>query len=163
MAMIQIYISLDNEMMSSNLESTVAVARALGHPARARAVAMLRSGELCVCQITEVLGLAASTVSIHLKELKRSGLIVERKEGRWVYISLATGAFAQAWINPLLEGLQGDPQLVEDDRMVEELRRLPVEDLCRLGYQAALAKLEAEPETTREPAEAPACEHRSGG
>ena len=43
-----------------------------------------RTGELCVCQITEVLGLATSTVSAHLKELRRAGLTVERKEGRCV-------------------------------------------------------------------------------
>ena len=73
-------------MMSSNLESSVATARALGHPARLRTIAMLRSGELCVCQITEVLGLAPSTVSAHLKELKQAGLITERKDGKWVYI-----------------------------------------------------------------------------
>jgi ArsR family transcriptional regulator len=73
----------------SNLDSAIAATRALGHPARMRAAAMLRSGELCLCQITEVLGLAPSTVSLHIKELKRAGLVIERKEGRWVYFSLA--------------------------------------------------------------------------
>ncbi len=67
------YISQDNEMIPTDLNTAVAAARALGHSARLRAVAMLRSGELCVCQITEVLKLASSTVSLHLKELKRSG------------------------------------------------------------------------------------------
>ena len=55
--------------------TAIAATRALGHPARMRAAAMLRSGELCLCQITEVLKLAPSTVSAHLKELKRAGLI----------------------------------------------------------------------------------------
>ncbi len=74
-------------MKSSNLDTTVAAARALGHRARLRTVAMLRSGELCVCQITEVLKLAPSTVSAHLKELKQAGLVSERKDGRWVYFT----------------------------------------------------------------------------
>jgi len=92
-------------MTIKDLESAVAVARALGHPARLRTVAMLRSGELCPCQITEVLGLASSTVSAHLKELKQAGLIVERKDGRWVYIGLAKSNVTRSWIEASLAPL----------------------------------------------------------
>jgi len=126
-------------MKNLDLESAVAAARALGHPARLRTVAMLRSGELCPCQITEVLGLASSTVSAHLKELKQAGLIVERKDGRWVFIGLTESAVTRSWIEASLAPLADDPQLADDDRMIDELRGLPVEDLCRLGYEAAKA------------------------
>ena len=71
-------------MKVSNLDAAIAATRALGHPARMRTAAMLRSGELCLCQITEILELAPSTVSLHIKELKRAGLVRERKDGRWV-------------------------------------------------------------------------------
>jgi len=128
-------------MSLSKLETTVAVARALGHPARLRAVAMLRSGELCVCQITAVLGLAPSTVSLHLRELKRCGLVTERKDGRWVFIALADDPGARGWIDTALAAAGGDPQLEEDARMVARLRRMPVEELCRLGVPAAGEKL----------------------
>ena len=124
-------------MMMSNLKSSVAAARALGHPARLRTVAMLRSGELCVCQITEVLKLAPSTVSAHLKELKQAGLVSERKDGRWVYFDLIDDEGTRSWIEVALSGLVHDPQIEADDRLVAELRRLPVEDLCRFGYEEA--------------------------
>ena len=127
-------------MRMSNLETAVTITRALGHPARLRTVGMLRSGELCVCQITEVLQLAQSTVSTHLRELKRAGLISERKNGRWVYFGLSEDPDAAPWIAAGLGALAGDGQLEIDDLMVEELRRLPVEDLCRLGYEAAKAR-----------------------
>jgi len=127
-------------MKNIDLDSAVAAARALGHPARLRTLAMLRSGELCPCQISEVLGLASSTVSAHLKELKQAGLIVERKDGRWVFIGLADSAVTRSWIDASLAPLADDPQLADDDRMIEELRELPVEDLCRLGYEAAKAR-----------------------
>ncbi len=127
-------------MKNLDIDSAVAVARALGHPARLRTVAMLRSGELCPCQITEVLGLASSTVSAHLKELKQAGLIVERKDGRWVYIALAENAVTRSWIETSLAPLTDDLQLADDDRKIEELRGLPLEDLCRLGYEKAKAK-----------------------
>ena len=131
-------------MKNSSFESTVAAARALGHPARLRTVAMLRSGELCVCQITEVLKLAPSTVSAHLKELKQAGLVSERKDGRWVYFDLISDKDTWVWTETALSALANDPQIEADDLLVGELRRLPVEDLCRLGYEAAKEK------TTRE-------------
>ena len=127
-------------MMMSNLKSSVAVARALGHPARLRTVAMLRSGELCVCQITEVLKLAPSTVSAHLKELKQAGLVSERKDGRWVYFGLIDDEGTRSWIKVALSGLMNDPQIEADELLVDELRRLPVEDLCRFGYEKAKEK-----------------------
>ena len=124
-------------MRSSNLDSAVAAARALGHPARLRTVAALRSGELCACQITEVLKLAPSTVSAHLRELKLAGLVVERRDGRWVHFRLADQPPEASWIETSLAALAGDPQLASDAALVEDLRRLPVEDLCRLGYERA--------------------------
>lgn len=127
-------------MTLTPLEAAVAVARALGHPGRLRMLAMLQSGELCVCQLTEVLRLAPSTVSLHLKELKRAGLVTERRDGRWVYLAVSEDPEARPWIETALAALAGDPQLEADDEMVEELRRLPVEDLCRLGYEEARAR-----------------------
>jgi DNA-binding transcriptional ArsR family regulator len=127
-------------MISLNLESSVAAARALGHPARLRTMAMLRSGELCVCQITEVLDLAPSTVSAHLKDLKQAGLVSERKDGKWVYFDLIDNEETRAWTEAALSGLAHDPQIESDEQLVDELRRLPVEDLCRFGYEAAKEK-----------------------
>ena len=124
-------------MKSSNLDSSVASARALGHPARLRTIAMLRSGELCVCQITEVLKLAPSTVSAHLKELKQAKITRERKDGRWVHIGLTDDPTVRPWIDLSLAPLTEDPQLNDDTRFVEELRSLPVEELCRYGYEKA--------------------------
>lgn len=130
-------------MSFRDLDSTVAVARALGHPARLRAVAMLQTGELCVCQVTEVLKLATSTVSLHLRELKRCGLVSERKDGRWVWVGLSDDPLARDWVRIALTAMETDSQLEEDARLVKELRELAVEDLCRLGYEAAKAKAEA--------------------
>jgi ArsR family transcriptional regulator len=128
--------------MTTTLDSAVATARALGHSARLRTVAMLRAGELCVCQITEVLKLAPSTVSAHLKELKTAGLIVERKEGRWVHIGLTPNAGARAIVDAALASLESDPQVIDDARVVGELRSIPVELLCRLGSDGARIEIE---------------------
>ncbi|NIA27773.1 MAG: metalloregulator ArsR/SmtB family transcription factor [Desulfobulbaceae bacterium] len=127
-------------MERTPLTQTVAIARAFGNQARLRTVAMLREGELCVCQVTEVLKLAPSTVSAHLRQLRQAGVTTERKEGRWVYVALSYDPEIRPWLDSALAGLSGDGQTEADASLVEELRRLPVEDLCRLGYEAAKAK-----------------------
>ena len=56
--------------------------KALGHPARLRIVAILRQENRCICgQIVDVLPLAQSTVSQHLKILKAAGLIRGQVDG----------------------------------------------------------------------------------
>jgi arsenate reductase/ArsR family transcriptional regulator len=124
-------------MSDSNLDTALAASRALAHPARLRILAMLHSGDLCVCQITEVLGLAPSTVSAHLRELKLGGLITEHKQGRWVHLALADDAAATAWIGCALDQLRNDPQVAADNDLVAELRDLGVELLCSLGLEEA--------------------------
>jgi DNA-binding transcriptional ArsR family regulator len=127
-------------MKNSSLSQTVALARALGNPARLRIAAMLHTGDLCVCQITEVLGLAPSTVSAHLRELRQAGVTTERKVGRWIYVGLADEPGARPWIESAFTAVAGDRQITADAALVEELRRLPVEDLCRLGLAEARAR-----------------------
>jgi len=126
--------------MGAKLDRTVALARAFGNPARLRIAAMLRTGDLCVCQITEVLGLAPSTVSAHLRELRQAGVTTERKVGRWVYVGLADEPGAGPWIDSALTAVEGDRQIAADAALVEELRLLPVEDFCRLGLAEARAR-----------------------
>ena len=134
-------------MKLSSLETTVTITRALGHPARLRTIAMLRRGELCVCQITAVLELAPSTVSAHLRELRRAGLTTERKKGRWVWVGLGEDPEIRPWIDNALAGTSGDEQMLSDLTLVEEIQNLPVEDLCRLGYEAAREKRRSKVDT----------------
>lgn len=126
----------------SNLDAAVFVARALGHPARLRTVAALLGGELCVCQIVEMLRLAQSTVSGHLRELKRAGLVDERKKGRWVYVGLSDDPAIRAWVEAAMATVGDDIQLEKDRLTVQALRLVPVDDLCRLGFDDALAAQE---------------------
>lgn len=116
-------------MVNSSLETTVQRLKALGHPARMRIAVMLRGGELCVCQMTAVLQLAASTVSAYLAELRRAGCVVERKEGRWVFYALSDeGGSLLAAIAP---DLRNDAKLAADAALVARLRAVGPEKLCR--------------------------------
>lgn len=50
---------------------------------------LLEGGELCVCEIMEVLDLVQSTASKHLNILKMAGLVESRKNGTWSYYRLS--------------------------------------------------------------------------
>ncbi|MGQ0704145.1 MAG: ArsR/SmtB family transcription factor [Gemmatimonadales bacterium] len=58
---------------------------ALSDPIRLRLVDLLRGGERCVGELTEALDAGQSRLSFHLGVLKEVGLVLDRREGRWVY------------------------------------------------------------------------------
>lgn len=74
---------------SHSIDELVAIAKALGDEGRVRVLALLKEGELCLCQIIDILDLAPSTVSKHMSILREAGLIDQRKEGRWHFYRLA--------------------------------------------------------------------------
>jgi ArsR family transcriptional regulator len=63
--------------------------RAFSDPTRLRVLTMLQSGELCVCHIVEVLAVPQPKASRHLAYLRKSGLVLARKQGQWNYYRLA--------------------------------------------------------------------------
>jgi len=62
--------------------------RALGDPLRIQIIELLRSQELCVCELCEKLAVNQSKLSFHLKNLKDANLVNSRQQGRWMYYSL---------------------------------------------------------------------------
>jgi DNA-binding transcriptional ArsR family regulator len=67
---------------SRDLEDLARLAHALGHPYRAAIVQLLRRRQFCTCgEIVELLPVAQSTVSQHLRKLKEAGWIESRIEG----------------------------------------------------------------------------------
>ena len=63
--------------------------RAFSDRTRLRILHMLRGGELCVCDIVEVLGVPQPKASRHLAYLRKAGLVESRKDGLWSYYKLA--------------------------------------------------------------------------
>ena len=134
----------------TTLPALVDAVKALAHPGRLRMLAMLRGGDLCVCQMTAVMELAASTVSSHLGDLRRAGLVTERKSGKWVHYHLVTAGPLADFVREALRLAADDDRLREDTRAVEDLRRIPLETLCSNGFEwksagALLAPYEKRP------------------
>lgn len=55
---------------------------------RLKILSMLRLGERCACEILDELNIVQSTLSHHMKILCESGIVIGRKEGKWVYYSI---------------------------------------------------------------------------
>ncbi len=70
--------------MYSKMNDTTSIFKALSDINRLRILKMLQSKPLCVCEITEILQLAPSTVSQHLSILKKEGFINEVRDGKWI-------------------------------------------------------------------------------
>ena len=114
------------------MKSYLAITKALADSNRSRVLLFLGRGELCVCQIIEMLGLAPSTVSKHLTILHQAGLVESRKEGRWIYYRLpdtpdACLADALRWVRACLED---EPRIVADGKRLEAVMKVNRDDLC---------------------------------
>jgi ArsR family transcriptional regulator len=58
---------------------------ALSDPTRLRLLRSLRRGERCVCELMDATDAGQSRVSFHLKVLREAGLLLDRRDGRWVH------------------------------------------------------------------------------
>jgi ArsR family transcriptional regulator, arsenate/arsenite/antimonite-responsive transcriptional repressor len=72
------------------------VFHALSDEIRLEVIDLLRDGERCVCELTDALNIAQPRLSWHLRTLKEAGILRDRREGRWVYYSLARDTFEEA-------------------------------------------------------------------
>jgi ArsR family transcriptional regulator len=75
-------------------ETLATVFKALADPGRVRIVNLLATSDepICVCELTEPIGLSQGTVSFHLKKLLDAGLIEREQRGTWAYYSIRPGA-----------------------------------------------------------------------
>ena len=133
--------------MDSPLNRTLGVTKALANPARLRILASLEKGECCVCQLTAVLGLAPSTVSAHLSELRRAGFLLDRKDGKIVFYRLSERAELKPWLKAALAGIRVDDRVAADQAFLERVRAVDVQTFCGAGPRWKL--LPAFRETTK--------------
>lgn len=121
------------------MKDVISIAKALSDENRVRVVMALTTGELCVCQIIELLDLAPSTVSKHMLILKYAQLVDARKDGKWVYYRLA-GSDAPATVRSAIDWAReqlakGDVFKRDAKRLKAIMKRKPVE-VCK-GQRAS--------------------------
>jgi len=96
--------------------------RAFSDRTRLRILHLLKSGELCVCDLVRVIGVPQPKISRHLAYLRKARLVTARKEGLWMYYKLSPAQ--NEFHRKLLECLTccfGDvPELARDARRLKK-------------------------------------------
>jgi ArsR family transcriptional regulator len=80
---------------ATDLARAAQLFHALSDETRLAVLDMLHHGERCVCELQDELDAAQSRLSFHLRVLKEAGLVIDRKDGRWVHYSLNGDTFAE--------------------------------------------------------------------
>lgn len=78
-------------------EARAKIAKALAHPSRQMMLDALADREMCVCELTELVGADQSTVSKHLSLLKNAGIVADRKDGVMTYYRLKIDCLRGFW------------------------------------------------------------------
>lgn len=111
-------------------------AKLFSDPKRVRILAVLRHGELCVCELCDALELRQSTLSTHLQLLRQSGFVCTRQEGKWIYYGVAPEVRRQveAFFALFEDTLTADKRLRRDADRVRQRLTLRTDGLCLLGF-----------------------------
>src|ERR1700730_10924563 len=99
------------------MPSTLNSLRTLSDPTRARLMNLLLTEELSVAEIQEVLGMGQSRISTHLAQLKRAGLVQDRRVGKNIYYSWTpTGPIKEPELRSLIRLAVADLPEAASDR-----------------------------------------------
>jgi ArsR family transcriptional regulator len=99
--------------------------KALSDTTRLRCLSLLVcEGELCVCELTEVMKLAQPKVSHHLAALRKTGIVTDRKQGLWIYyrINEALPKWMSKVIQTAVRGISTEQPYAADLAALEEVR-----------------------------------------
>jgi ArsR family transcriptional regulator, arsenate/arsenite/antimonite-responsive transcriptional repressor len=117
-------------LQGKTMKDFIRVMKALSDPNRVRILKLLGTKEFCVCELQDLVALAQSTVSKHMKLLEEAGLVDFRKEGSWIIYRLSKSeesAYARVMLDNLSEWLDSDPQLQE---MLLRVSQVDRERIC---------------------------------
>jgi ArsR family transcriptional regulator, arsenate/arsenite/antimonite-responsive transcriptional repressor len=99
--------------------------RAFSDPIRLRILNLVRPGELCVCDLVEVLKLPQPTISRHLSYLRRAGLVRVRGHQSWNFYALAPAqsAFHRKLLDCLGSCFRDVPEMATDTERARAIRK----------------------------------------
>jgi ArsR family transcriptional regulator, arsenate/arsenite/antimonite-responsive transcriptional repressor len=115
---------------------TVLLAKALADANRLRIVLALRAGELCVCELCDVLEVSQSTLSTHLQMIRKAGIAASRKAGKWMYYKLTPDGKAAAEFYGSVCGaaLESEALFQADAARLEARLKLRADGVCCVGF-----------------------------
>src|SRR5688572_6496965 len=116
------------------MQRIVDLLQALSDPTRLRIIYLLREMELAVGELAQVLAQSQPGISKHLKILLESGLVVRRKEGNWVFVSLGDPALVRpvfALLDRWAEVHEPSPWIAADSARLNAIKVERADDAAR--------------------------------
>ena len=108
---------LEKSLTVSDLFSPPILFKCLADATRTRVTLLiLREGELCVCELIHALDDSQPKISRHLAQLRSCGLLVDRRQGQWIYYRINPAL--PAWVTQVLDTtLQANQPWLQDDAL----------------------------------------------
>ncbi|EIC21783.1 metalloregulator ArsR/SmtB family transcription factor [Thiorhodovibrio frisius] len=93
---------------------------------------LLREGELCVCELTQAIGVSQPHVSRHLAQLRELSLVADRRAGTWIYYRIHPDlpGWACAVMRETAAGLAGATPFREDAKALAAMANRPGAPRC---------------------------------
>lgn len=107
--------------------------KCLSDETRLRCITLLqKEGKLCVCELTAALELSQPKISRHLASLRQCGLLLDSREGQWVYYQINPGL--PEWTTPLLNDVLTAVELTDsfqtDQARLHQMENRPEMTIC---------------------------------
>jgi ArsR family transcriptional regulator len=83
-------------LSETDAEEMATLLKALADPVRLRLVSMVAAsatGEICACDLPDTLGRSQATVSHHLGQLVKAGILAREQRGKWAWFRIRTEQF----------------------------------------------------------------------
>ena len=108
--------------------------KCLSDDTRLRCIALLqKQGKLCVCELTAALDLSQPKISRHLALLRQCQLLLDSREGQWVYYQI--NPTLPDWAFPILENaliaVEITSQFQDDLQRLQQMANRPEMAMCR--------------------------------
>lgn len=101
---------------------------ALADETRLRIYLFLLKGELCVCELVDILKMEQSRVSHSLRVLREAGLVDGRREGKWIIYSVNP----EMSNNKIIQGLRDELKLsTQDLRNLDRCKKGKLREKCK--------------------------------
>ena len=118
-------INSDDEIETKSLQF-----KALGDKVRLRILALLSDGELCVCDIMEILQLPQSTTSRHLAHLKSNQWVRGTRKGKWMHYRLNDNFQNSTLLSMILEDIAELKHVKRDKRELKKYLKSKKKGTC---------------------------------
>jgi ArsR family transcriptional regulator len=125
------------------MKSAIKALKAMADPTRLRIVAVLLRSDVCVCELTAILGMEQSRISHQLRILRDADIVEDRRDGRWIVYAIPERSRRTLDLlikNFLKEELAESAEITRDIARIEASLRQSVRAACSSSSPSAREK-----------------------